>query len=181
MDLLIVLSGISTLFLSLVLGILILFIGFKMFSGLSKTINEEAEIQKNNIAVAILSGSFIFAMGYMMKSSVNPLIQSIFRAIFYNNSGISGVLGHLSIALLQFITSLFISIISLWFGVKGFTWLTKNINEFEEIKNNNIAVSILMASIIITMALFLQNGLEKFLQVLQFTPGLNNTGLTPFG
>ncbi len=181
MDLLVVLSGISTLLLSLILGIFILFIGFKVFSGLSKNINEENEIKNNNIAVAILSGSFIFAMGIMMRSSVDPLIHSIFRAIFYNESGISGVLGHLSIALLQFIASLFISIISLWFGVKGFTWLTKNINEFEEIQKNNIAVAILMASIIITLALFLQNGLEKLLQVLQFTPGLNNSNLTPFG
>lgn len=181
MNMLVILSGISTLLLSLILGIFILLIGFKMFSGLSKSINEENEIQNNNIAVAILSGSFIFAMGLMMRTSIDPLIQSIFRAIFYNNSGISGLLGHLSIALLQFMASLFISIISLWLGVKGFTWLTHNINEFEEIKNNNIAVSILMASIIITLALFLQNGLEKLLQVLQFTPGLNNSNLTPFG
>ncbi|MDA3938739.1 MAG: DUF350 domain-containing protein [Spirochaetia bacterium] len=181
MDLLVVLSGISTLLLSLLLGIFILFIGFKMFSGLSKNINEENEIKNNNIAVAILSGSFIFAMGIMMRSSVDPLIQSIFRAIFYNNSGISGIFGHLSIALLQFIASLFISISSLWLGLKGFTWLSHNINEFEEIQKNNIAVAILMASIIITLALFLQNGLEKLLQVLQFTPGLNNSNLTPFG
>ncbi len=181
MDLLVVLSGISTLLLSLIMGIFILFIGFKMFSGLSKNINEENEIKNNNIAVAILSGSFIFAMGIMMRSSVNPLIQSIFRAIFYNDSGISGVMGQLSIALLQFIASLVISIISLWFGVKGFTWLTKNIDEFDEIQKNNIAVAILMASIIITLSLFLQNGLEKLLQVVQFTPGLNNSNLTPFG
>jgi hypothetical protein len=120
-------------------------------------------------------------MGLMMKSAVNPLIQSIFRAIFYSDTGLPGMLGNLSISLLQFIASLFISIISLWFGVRGFTWLTRNIDEFEEIKKNNIAVSILMASIIITLALFLQNGIEKLLQVLQFTPGLNNTGLTPFG
>ena len=181
MNFLVVLSGISTLLLSLILGIFILFTGFKMFSSLSKNINEEEELQKNNIAVAILSGSFIFAMGLMMKSSVNPLIQSIFRAIFYNDDGLPGMLGNLSMSLLQFIVSLFISIISLWLGVKGFTWLTHNIDEFAEIKKNNIAVSILMASIIITLALFLQNGVEKLLQVLQFTPGLNNTGLTPFG
>lgn len=152
-----------------------------MFSGFSKSINEEEELQKNNIAVAILSGSFILAMGLMMKTAVNPLIQSIFRAIFYNDTGLTGTLGNLSISLLQFILTLLISIASLWFGVKGFTWLTKNIDEFEEIKKNNIAVSILMAAIIITLALFLQNGLEKLLQVLRFTPGLNNNNLTPFG
>ena len=181
MNFLVVLSGISTLFLSLILGIFILFTGFKIFSSLSKNINEEEELQKNNIAVAILSGSFIFSMGLMMKSAVNPLIQSIFRAIFYNDEGLPGMLGNLSMSLLQFIVSLFISIVSLWFGVRGFTWLTRNIDEFEEIKKNNIAVSILMAVVIITLALFLQNGVEKLLQVLQFTPGLNNTGLTPFG
>jgi len=181
MNLLVVLSGISTLLLSLLLGIFILFLGFKIFSGFSKSIDEEYELKQNNIAVAILSGSFILALGLMMKTSVNPLIQSIFRAIFYNDTGLAGTLGNLSISLLQFILTLLISVASLWLGVKGFTWLTRNIDEFEEIKNNNIAIAILMAAIIITLALFLQNGLEKLLQVLRFTPGLNNNNLTPFG
>ena len=85
MDFLVVLSGISTLILSLILGIFVLYIGFKMFSTLSRTINEEEELQKNNIAVAILSGSFIFAMGLMMKSSViSSSNHSVLQFVSFN-------------------------------------------------------------------------------------------------
>jgi len=181
MSLLVLLSGISTVILSLVLGVFVLFLGFRIFSKFSMGIDEEEELQKNNIAVALLSGSLIFSLGYMMKSSVYPLVQAFFNILFYSDEGIGRALIGFAFILLQFFITLIISMGSLWFGVKGFTWLTKNIDEFEEIRNNNIAVSILMAVIIITLALFLQEGIERLLQVLQITPGINNNSLTPFG
>jgi len=180
-NILILLSGLSTVILSLVLGVFVLFLGFSLFARLSQGIDEEEELLKNNVAIAIVSGSLIFSLGYMMKSSINPLIQSFFNILFYSDEGISRALIGFLIILLQFILILLISIGSLWLGLKGFTWLTRNIDEFAEIRNNNIAVSILMASIIITLAIFLQEGIETLLQVIQFTPGIRNNALTPFG
>lgn len=181
MNSLVLLSGISTVLLSIVLGIFVIFLGFRIFSKLSIGIDEEEELQSNNIAVAILSGSLIFALGYMMKSSIYPLIQSFFNILFYRKEGIVTALIGFGFLLLQFLLTLIISMGSLWIGVKSFTWLTKNLDEFEEIRNNNIAVAIFMSAIIITMALFLQEGLQRFLQTLQMSHGLNNSSLTPFG
>lgn len=181
MNLLVLLSGISAVILSLALGVFVLFIGFRFFSKLSVGIDEEEELQKDNIAVALLSGSLIFSLGIMMKSSIYPLIQAFFNILFYADLGTGRILLGLGYILLQFVIVLFISMSSLWFGVKAFTWLTKDIDEFEEIRNNNIAVSILMAVIIITLALFLQEGIERLLQVMPISPGLNNSSLTPFG
>lgn len=181
MNLLVLLSGISTVILSLLLGVFVLFLGFRVFSRLSTDINEEEELLKNNIAAAILSSSFIFSLGYMMKSSIYPLIQTFFNILFYSDGGPGRIILGFALIILQFTIALFISVGSLWTGIKGFTWLTKNIDEFEEIRKNNIAVSILMSVIIITLALFLQEGIEKLLQVIQLTPGINNRSLTPFG
>ena len=181
MNFLVLLSGISTVILSLVLGILVLFLGFSFFSKLSIAIDEEEELQKNNIAVAILSASLIFSLGYMMKSSIYPLIQAFFNILFYSDEGVVSSLVGFGFLLLQFLLTLVISMGSLWVGLKAFTWLTKNLDEFEEIRNNNIAVAILMSAIIITLALFLREGLERLLQTLQMSHGLNNSSLTPFG
>ena len=88
MNFLVLLSGISTVILSLVLGVFVLILGFRFFSRLSTSIDEEEELQKNNIAVAILCGSLIFSLGYMMKSSIYPLIQAFFNILFYSDEGV---------------------------------------------------------------------------------------------
>lgn len=177
---LVILSAISTLILSLVLGIFVLYLGFRLFSRLTVTINEEEELAHNNTAVAILCGSFIFSLGYMMKSAVYPLVRDFFNILF--GGGDTGrILLGFGLILLQFAAALFISTGTLWLGVRGFSWLTGNIDEFEEIRGNNTAVAILMAVIIITLVMFLREGLEKLLQVIRLTPGLSSGTINPFG
>lgn len=174
-------SAVATIIVSLVMGVFVLFLGFRLFSRFTHSINEEEELQNNNIAVAILCGSLIFSLGYIMKSAVYPLVRDFFNILIYSDQGSGRIVLGFGLILLQFFSALVISIGSLWLGVKGFSWLTKNIDEFEEIRRNNTAVSILMAVIVITLALFLQEGVEKLLQVIRLTPGISNSGLTPFG
>lgn len=181
MNLTVLLSAVSTVILSLVLGVFVLFLGFRLFSRFTYSIDEEEELQKNNIAVALLSASLIFALGYMMKSAVYPLVRDFFNILFYSDEGVGRMLIGFGLIVIQFLVSLIVSIGSLWLGVKGFSWLTRNIDEFEEIRSNNIAVAILMSVIIITVALFLKEGVEKLLQVIRLTPGVENSGIRPFG
>ncbi len=47
-----------------------------------------------------------------------------------------------------------------------FMWLTKDLDELAEIKNNNIAVSLLLGIIIISIALLLQPGITTILDSL---------------
>jgi len=49
-----------------------------------------------------------------------------------------------------------------------FTIMTKDLNEFEEIKNNNIAVSLITAAIVITISLMVKSSL--FLMLEAFVP-----------
>jgi uncharacterized membrane protein YjfL (UPF0719 family) len=46
--------------------------------------------------------------------------------------------------------------------------MTKDLNEFEEIKNNNIAVSLITAAIVITISLMVKSSL--FLMLEAFVP-----------
>ena len=85
MDLLVILNGIATLIFALIFGILALYLGFKAMSLFLRKINEDEELLSNNIAVAILHGSFIFALAYISKSSLFPLVQTMFHTIFHKN------------------------------------------------------------------------------------------------
>ncbi|WP_028974980.1 DUF350 domain-containing protein [Spirochaeta cellobiosiphila] len=181
MDIIILLSGIITVLIAIVLGVFILYFGFTVFGKFNRNINEKECLLDNNIAVAIVSGAMIFSIGYIFKSSLIPLVQSLFRIAFHPSSSYKTLLIQIIIILIQFGITLFISILSLWLGLKVFTALTRDIDEFEEIKNNNIAIAILMGVVIITLALFIEEGIDKLLQVLMYQPGIQNQSLTPFG
>jgi len=181
MDIMMILYGITTLLVSLCVGVLVLFWGFRLFCRFTRSIDETRELLNNNIAVALVSGAFIFSLGLVLQSAIDPLVQSFFRMIFYQDQGWGLVLLNLCLLILQFGLSLFLGILVLWAGLKAFSSLTQGIDEFQQIRDNNIAVAILMAVLLVTLALFLQEGMEKLLQVLIVEPQLGNSGITPFG
>ena len=49
-------------------------------------------------------------------------------------------------------------------SIRLFTYMTKNINEFEELKKNNIAVAILTAVIVISISLLVKESLYLLLE-----------------
>lgn len=180
MDMLLIASGIATLLFSLIVGVFALYLGFKFFSVLTRDIDEEAEIKENNIAVAVLAGAFIFSIGNVLKTTVDPMIQTLFN-ILSGSYSIGLLLLNIGIMLLQFGLALVIGTLMLWLGIRIFMNLNHNIREFAEIRKNNIAVAIITASIVITLSLFISGGLEKLLQTIVITPGIDNAGLKPFG
>ncbi|MEI6797062.1 MAG: DUF350 domain-containing protein [Methanomassiliicoccales archaeon] len=60
--------------------------------------------------------------------------------------------------LVQFIVGLFLAMFSVYIGLKMFDKLTKGINEWDEIKKGNIAVGIVMAAVILSIATVIQSG-----------------------
>ena len=180
MDMLLIASGIATLLFSLIVGVFSLYLGFKFFTVLTKDIDEEAEIKENNIAVAIMAGSFIFSVGNVLRTTIDPMIHSLFNALTGGYS-LGFFFLNLGAMLLQFSIALTVGTLILWLGVRIFMNLNHGVKEFEEIRKNNIAVAIITGAIIITLSLFIAVGLEKLLQVIVITPGIGNANLKPFG
>ena len=77
-------------------------------------------------------------------------------------------------------SGLFLSIIIItiavviFIAIKLFTYMTTDINEFEELKKNNIAVSILTATIIISISLLIKESLYLLLESFVPYPDIPN-------
>jgi uncharacterized membrane protein YjfL (UPF0719 family) len=63
--------------------------------------------------------------------------------------------------LVQFIVGLFLAMFSVYIGLKMFDKLTKGVNEWDEIKKGNVAVGILLAAVIISIATVVQGGVLR--------------------
>ena len=148
------------------MGILFVYSASKVFQKLTHGINETEELKNNNIAVAILNGAIVLAIIIVVRNSIETAI-TIFSNTLRNPEAVLMtfvktaflMLGHIVLAGI-------IAFTAVYFALLIFMRLTKDLDEFKEIKGNNIAVSIFLSVIIISIALLLEPGLCTLLDAL---------------
>jgi uncharacterized membrane protein YjfL (UPF0719 family) len=173
MDISLLAAGVLQLILSLFIGLVFIYAGFKFFHKRIKAINEIEELKKNNIAVAILNASIILALVIMVKNAVEPAITVFSMAIRNPNASYISFIQMAGIMLVQIIVAGLIAYISIYIAINLYTHLTKEIDELSEIKNNNIAVSIVLGIVIISISLLMQQGIKSILDALIPFPSLS--------
>jgi len=155
-------KGFIELIISLFAVIFIFLLGFKLFSLLTKKIDENKELKSNNNAIGVLMAGFNFSMMILIKSAINPAIKAMEFSLDQKATAgiISLTIGQI---ILYFIIAAIFAFIILWISMKLFMFLTTTINEMTEIKNKNLAIGLIIAVLLITSALLLEQGLETVL------------------
>lgn len=173
-------NGLFSLALAMLMGIMAIYLGFNAFKRINTTIDEEFELRNNNIAVALVSGSFIVSLGILMKSVIDPISQTIFNLAYqYQQLGVGygEIFSTLGIVLMQFTVALLLSLATLTLGTRLYMKLNRKTDELTEIANNNIAVAIVVGAITLTLALMLSSGMETFLHAIVPAPPTLNENL----
>ncbi len=120
-------------------------------------------VNESNQAFGIVTASILFSVGYMVSSVVHPLL-SLFRILSTNNNDIFGLLilfigyGAIYIAI-----AFVVALIVCWLGMVIYNYITP-IDEIQELKNNNLAVALVVGSIIITLSLLTHDGVELLIE-----------------
>ncbi len=170
-----IILGLIEIILSALSGILIYFISLKIFSFLTKDINETKELKNNNIAVSILVSSFLFCIMLLIKESIGPSMETLSFTLIPVNISLKNVGFAILRILIMFIISSFFAFIFLWVSMLVFMLLTSKINEMQEIKKNNIAVSIMVGVLIISLSIIILNPLKTLLKGFVSAPIISGT------
>lgn len=178
MDLILLISGLTQIALSFIIGVLFIYGAFKIFQKATKDIDDISELKNNNVAYSIMNGSVIFSVILIVKNSLEPAVTVLSNALrnpdttFLTYAETAGImLGHI-------VLSGALAFLCVYFALRFFMRLTRDLEEFEEIKKNNIAVGILVAVVIISMAIILQSGIQTLLDSLIPFPSI---GIMDFG
>lgn len=157
------------IFSALSCGVVILFITYKCLKYLAL---KRYGIEKNNLAYSIFMSGVLLCVGVMMSGAIDPLL-SVFRIISDQNSSFGTIIfsflwqGGLYIAI-AYTSSIVIVVI----GVSIYANLTP-IDEFNEIKNNNIGVALIVIVIIITLTLMTKDGVVLLIESIVPYPELS--------
>lgn len=122
-----------------------------------KKIDVKEEIVRNrNMGMALVLGSFIWTIGRMCFESIKP-IMNIWYDRFASGftlkpvfSFLIGIVGSLMIAII-------IGAVTVYFSIKILTVITKDINDWEEMKRGNVAVGIVISITVIVAGMFFES------------------------
>tara|TARA_B100002052_G_scaffold299118_1_gene335430 strand:- start:6262 stop:6789 length:528 start_codon:yes stop_codon:yes gene_type:complete len=154
-------NSITQLIISIVIGTIVLYSSYKI---IDKYIRSKHGIELNNSAYGILCASILFSVGYLISGVKDPIINSVeliqrnpdfSGSVFFEGLKYSGLFLAISVFVIWLINLLSIYL---------FTIMTKDVKEFEEIKNNNLAISLITAVIVISISLMVKPSLYLILE-----------------
>ena len=146
---------------SLFFGVTLLYFSYRT---INKLVKNKFEINLDNVSYSIFSSSILFSVAYLISGIKSPILNSLKMLSNDPNYEGSMILDSFKYSgIFLFIIIITIAIV-IFISIKLFTYMTTDINEFEEIKKNNIAVAILTATIIISISLLVKESLYLLLE-----------------
>lgn len=166
-----VVTGILELLLSLILGVLFIYGIFTVFRKSVPQIDDLLEVKRGNTAVAIVNGSMIIAVIIILQEALDPAMQAFMLTAGNPNAATSDYLVISLIILGQVLLCAVVAFGGIYAALRLFMFLTKDLEEIEEIRKGNTAAAILLASVIIGIALLIGPSLVTLLDaVIPFPP-----------
>lgn len=159
--------------LSAVLGLLVVYVNYRLFIATNPDYNAEDEMKKNNAGVAVLLSALLVSAGLIVREGVYP-VSNLVRLYFtspvdyVNGWQLAGlIVCHL---LLVFVVAVYTISLSLRFWGR----LTPDISEGQELKKGNLAVGIVLAGVVAVMALFISDGISRLTKSLIPQPSIGH-------
>jgi uncharacterized membrane protein YjfL (UPF0719 family) len=149
--------GILEMALGLVYGILLCFVVFWL---MKRLFLNKMDVKYDNLAFGILIAFVLFSTGEMVNAALHPAIDYTHR-LMNMNLMLSEMLTKASYTISGFfVASTVVASIIILISFSLFSWLTTGLDEYEEIKNKNIAVAIISGVIILVITKFVAGGMQ---------------------
>jgi uncharacterized membrane protein YjfL (UPF0719 family) len=143
--------GLIQLVIAIILAVVALYIGYSVFSRITKGMDEEGELMGGNTAVGIIIASIFFAIALVVQSGISGISVGIMKAL-------AGDWLAIVASLIQLILGIILAIGAIYLALNILDRLTRRVDEFEEVKKGNVAVALMMAGVIVSTALIIQSG-----------------------
>lgn len=168
-----IIIGIVELILSFSLGILTVWMAFRWFTRITKEIDEIQELKKNNVAIGILLSAVLVSTALTVRQAIYPSISTL-QTVAQRGFDVSNIITTLGIVFFSLILSLSLTLLGIWSAVKIFCHLTHDIDEIYEIGRNNMAVALVLGTLILVMGIFISHGVLSLLSAIIPVPAFEN-------
>ncbi|MBI5051509.1 DUF350 domain-containing protein [Candidatus Micrarchaeota archaeon] len=152
------------LFIGLLLSIGSVYLGIHMLNRLTNELEEWKEIKKGNFSVGVLLAGVILSIAVVIEGGVRNVMESITPAV-----SLSLLFASVIIASIKLFIGVLIAVFAVHLAIRVIDWLTPDINEMQELKKGNIAVAVVMASVMIAIAFVIKSSVDIVLDSLDLS------------
>jgi uncharacterized membrane protein YjfL (UPF0719 family) len=150
MDVALIGLALLRLVLAIVFAILGLYIASWVLGKLTKAIDEWEEIEKGNYAVAIYMAGIFISVAII----IGPGVIGLFRTF-----DLIGIV----VGFVQLVLALALAVVMQYVGLWVFGKLTKELDEWAQLRKGNAAVGIVMAAIVIAISTIVSQGVASII------------------
>lgn len=151
---------------------LVIYLTYRTFITANPDFNMETEIKKGNVAVGLLVGTILYAASQILMAGADSSI-SMFRLHMLAPSGDDASAGKLALMILAHLgVSMILAVISISVTLRMFGRLTKKMEEGKELQKGNLAVGILLSSVVLISSNYIKDGVSALSKAMTPQPSI---------
>ncbi|MBI2079727.1 DUF350 domain-containing protein [Candidatus Micrarchaeota archaeon] len=162
------LGSVAIAFFKLLVGLFLsigsVYIGIHILNKLTDDLEEWKEIKKGNFSVGVLLAGIVLSIAVVIESGVRNALETITPAV-----SVSLLFASLIAALVKLTIGLLVAVFSVHLAIRVIDKMTPDINEIQELKKGNIAIAVVMASIMIAVAFVIKGSVDIVLDSLDLS------------
>ncbi len=155
-----IIFGFIEFLIAIFISLILIFGTYRLLLVLTPRFDEEKQLKKKNLSVGIILGSILLGQALIVKQAIYPVMAVIQIYILGEEKGAVNFLKMLGFSVGYVVLAGFLAIVCILFSFWLFNKLTPGINQYEEIKDNNLAVALFMSLLIIGICLLISSGVS---------------------
>ncbi len=161
-----IIFGLLEFFVTVLISFILIFGSYRLFLILTPRFDEERQLRKKNTSVGIILGSVLLGEAIVVKQAVYPVMAVIQIFVLGQERGIASFLKMIGLSVGYVVLAGILALVCILFSFWLFNRLTPKIDQYEEIKDNNLAVALFMAFFIIAVCLLISQGVSGLTKAL---------------
>lgn len=155
-----IIFGFIEFLIAIFISLILIFGTYRLLLVLTPRFDEEKQLKKKNLSVGIILGSILLGQALIVKQAIYPVMAVIQIYILGEEKGVVNFLKMLGFSVGYVVLAGFLAIVCILFSFWLFNKLTPGINQYEEIKDNNLAVALFMSLLVIGICLLISSGVS---------------------
>ena len=123
---------------------------------------KEEIVENRNIGISLVLGSFIWTLGRLCFETIKPAMNAWYAG-YYSGFSVKSSLKLVSGISMSLFIALLAGAATIYFAIKILMILTRDIDEWEEIKNGNYSVALIISITVIVIGLFFESILSTLI------------------
>ena len=149
----------------------VIYLTYRTFIKANPDFDMEAEIKKGNVAVGLLVGTILFCASQILMAGADSSI-SMFRMHMLAPDENASALRLAGLIAAHLSVSMALAVVSISFTLRLFGRLTSHMKEGVELQKGNVAVGILLSSVVLVSSLFVRDGVGALAKALTPQPSI---------